>query len=107
MTEATLREALEEIETTMRRNTHLLEAGRLKPETHAFKNRRLARAHKALMFFIQNEDWILDVWRARERIKRESEILCETHPAVREVLEVFHDAEVTDIRPITQPEATP
>lgn len=107
MNEASLTEALEEIETTQRKNTHLLDAGRLKPETHAFKQRRLARAAKVLTFFIANQDWILAVHQSRERMKREAEILCATDPAAREVLEAFHDAEVTDIRPISPPHDSP
>lgn len=108
MSEATLQEALEEIETTKRKNQHLLEAGRLRPETCAFKNRRLARAHKALMFLIANEHWILPVYQARERMQREADLLCETDPAVREVLEAFDGAEVMDIRPAphTEPAST-
>lgn len=108
MTEATLQEALEEIETTQRKNTHLLEAGRLKPETCAYKNRRLARAHKVLTFFIANQDWILAVHQSRERMRREAELLCETDPDVREVLEAFADAEVTDVRALsTAPSDSP
>lgn len=105
MREATLQEALEEIETTQRKNTHLRDAGRLKPETEATKNWRLARAHKVLTFFLANHEWILAVHQSRERMRREAELLCETDPAAREVLEAFAGAEVTDVRPIDRQSA--
>jgi len=103
----TLTDALSEIEKTQRNTQRLLDAGKLTPEVGAWKSACLARAHKALTFLIANQDWIAAVHASREQMRREAEILCAEDPRLREVMEAFEGAEVTDVRPLEPREATP
>lgn len=102
MTTPTLTDALAEIEKQQRNTQRLIEAGKLTPGVGAWKLACQERAHKALTFLAANEGWILDVYRAREAMRREAEALCAADPLLRETLEAFEGAEIVDVRPLTK-----
>ena len=84
--DASLNDALVEIEKQQRNTQRLLEAGKLTPAVGAWKLACQARAHKALTFLLANEGWILEIHRSKERMRREAEILCAESPLLQETL---------------------
>ena len=103
MSTATLAEALLEIERTQRNTQRLAEAGKLSEQVALRKLSALARAHRALMFLIANEHWILPIYKARERMQREAEALAADDPDVRAVLDGFDGTEITSVRALSGP----
>lgn len=105
MSEASLTEALAEIERVQRNTQRLLEAGKLTPHVFARKEAALARAHKCITFLAANETWIVPVYQTRMRMQREAEALCVADPLLRETLEAL-DAEIVAVQPMFQLSAT-
>lgn len=103
MSEASLQQALEEIEKTQRNTERLRLAAKLTEPMAQRKQAALARAHKTLTFFIANQDWILDIYRQRERMRQDAEALCAADPLLGESLrDAGTDASaITSIRPAT------